>query len=297
MDDTEQKFRILAIDDEQDILDYYDEVLCASESALESDLNSLLSLADSDDKDEDEKESGEEVRFDLITTTSGEKGFEILKQGLEGGNPFSVAFIDMRMPAGWDGLKTAKEIRAIDPFVTIIFLTAYMDYSLTDLRKSIGDNFSFLTKPINREELNQVALTTSKTWQQLREVRRLNKSKDDFLASISHELRTPLTAIIGNTEIILEEIGGEIDHAYQSMLQNILKAGRGQLALVNDVLDLSKIQAGRFEIDNQNFSLEELVDDVESLFLVRAREQKIAFTVEVEQYPEYLLLGDEQSYG
>ncbi len=293
MDTTEQKFRIIAIDDEQEILNYYSEVFAPSDDLLDSGLFELLPIPESEEEAGKEAETAEDVRFELVTTTSGQQGFEILKQGLKEERPFAVAFIDMRMP-GWDGLETAREIRAVDPFVTIIFLTAYMDYSLTDLRKSIGDNFSFLTKPINSEELSQVALSSCKTWQQLREVRRLNKSKDDFLASISHELRTPLTAIIGNTELLLEEIGGEIDHTYQDMLQNILKAGQGQLALVNDVLDLSKIQAGRFEVHNEDFDLEELISDVESLFLVRAREKSISFIVEVDRYPEYLLLGDKQ---
>ena len=291
MSEVDQQYRIIAIDDEQSILDYYQEVLCgSSEGSIEDEFNALLEDSGFSSGDE----SNKSVQFDLTTTISGEVGFNHIKQGLKEGHPFAVAFIDMRMPGGWDGLHTAKEVRAIDPYVTIIFLSAYMDYSLSDIRNSIGDHFSFLTKPIHREELHQVALTSSNTWQQLREVRRLNKSKDDFLASISHELRTPLTAIIGNAELVLDEIGDELDYAHRTMLQTILKAGKGQLTLVNDVLDISKIQAGRFKIENDNFDLEVLLQGVESLFRAKAIEQNVTFEVVLKDPQEYLLLGDTQ---
>ena len=292
MSSNSDHFRILAVDDEEDILEYYRDVLAGvNESELSTQLFDLLDLAQTDGAEEEKQD---EVTFDLQTTTSGEIGYQWVKEAREEGNPFAVAFIDMRMPSGWDGLETAREIRAVDPYVTIIFLTAYMDYSLSDIRSSIGDHFSFLSKPINQEELHQVALTSAKTWHQLREVRRLSKSKDDFLASISHELRTPLTAIIGNAEIILEEMGGDLDFAYRSMMETILKAGKGQLALVNNVLDFSKIQSGRFQIELAEFDLQALADEVQALFSTQAEEAGITFSVTIDHAPGYQLIGDPQ---
>jgi PAS domain S-box-containing protein len=89
-----------------------------------------------------------------------------------------------------------------------------------------------------------------------------NRAKSQFLASMSHELRTPLNAIIGYSEMLQEEIE-EIGHAeLGSDLQKIHTAGRHLLSLINDVLDLSKIEAGKMELHLQTFDVRSMVDDV-----------------------------------
>ncbi|MGA7160951.1 MAG: PAS domain S-box protein [Bacteroidota bacterium] len=91
-----------------------------------------------------------------------------------------------------------------------------------------------------------------------------NKTKSAFLASMSHELRTPLNAIIGYSEMILEEMGDANETHYQGDLERIRSAGKNLLELINEVLDLSKIEAGKMELYLEEFQLGGLVDEVVS---------------------------------
>ncbi len=89
-----------------------------------------------------------------------------------------------------------------------------------------------------------------------------NKTKSTFLANMSHELRTPLNAIIGYSELLLEEAEGQNDEAYIDDLKKIRSAGKHLLALINDILDLSKIEAGKMEFHLESFDIFRMIEDV-----------------------------------
>ncbi|QDG51900.1 response regulator [Persicimonas caeni] len=91
-----------------------------------------------------------------------------------------------------------------------------------------------------------------------------SQAKSTFLANMSHELRTPLNAVIGYSEFLIEEMEDVGDEDYIPDLDRILTAGRHLLALINDILDLSKIEAGKTELDITEFDLEQMVGDIES---------------------------------
>jgi len=86
-------------------------------------------------------------------------------------------------------------------------------------------------------------------------IKETDRLKSEFLARMSHELRTPLNAIIGFSEILLERIPGEINADQQDCLTDILESGRHLLDLINDILDLSKIEAGKMELRMEAFDL------------------------------------------
>jgi signal transduction histidine kinase/DNA-binding response OmpR family regulator len=118
-----------------------------------------------------------------------------------------------------------------------------------------------------------------------------NLAKDEFLASMSHELRTPLATIIGNCEMLSERM---VDGGDRETVHAIERAGRNQLALVNDILDMSKIESGKFTIDEAPFDLSLLLSDLEKMFQVKARDQGVQFSVEQRSAEPYQLLGDGQ---
>ncbi len=91
-----------------------------------------------------------------------------------------------------------------------------------------------------------------------------NKTKSAFLASMSHELRTPLNAIIGYSEMIIEEMSDDGETRYHGDLDRIHAAGKNLLELINEVLDLSKIEAGKMELYVEEFQLSDLIDEVVS---------------------------------
>jgi signal transduction histidine kinase len=96
-----------------------------------------------------------------------------------------------------------------------------------------------------------------------------SRHKSEFLANMSHELRTPLNAIIGFSEILAEKMFGDINEKQTEYLQDILESGRHLLSLINDILDLSKIEAGRMELERSDFDLPNALDN--ALTLVRER--------------------------
>jgi signal transduction histidine kinase/HAMP domain-containing protein len=96
-----------------------------------------------------------------------------------------------------------------------------------------------------------------------------NQHKSEFLASVSHELRTPLNAIIGFSEVMLERMFGDVNEKQEEYLNDILSSGRHLLSLINDILDLAKIEAGRMELEAADFNLPQAIDN--TLILVRER--------------------------
>jgi PAS domain S-box-containing protein len=123
------------------------------------------------------------------------------------------------------------------------------------------------------------------------EAERANRLKSYFLATVSHEIRTPINAMLGFTEMLIDE---EASPEKKARLELVYQSGKMLLDLVNDILDLSKIEAGKYEIVTAPFSLEETISSVRSLFESAAREKGIDFTVTVSGSLPGLVMGDQK---
>ena len=114
-----------------------------------------------------------------------------------------------------------------------------------------------------------------------RELEIASKHKSEFLANMSHELRTPLNAILGYTELILDKIYGDVPEKIQEVLERLQENGRHLLGLINRVLDLSKIEAGRLTLSLNDYSMREVVQTVFSAVEPLAAEKNLALKVTV----------------
>jgi signal transduction histidine kinase len=116
-----------------------------------------------------------------------------------------------------------------------------------------------------------------------RQLEAASRHKSEFLANMSHELRTPLNAIIGFSEVLLERMFGEVNEKQNEYLQDILGSGRHLLSLINDILDLSKIEAGRMELELSTFDLPQALEGALTLVRERATKQGIALDLSVDE--------------
>jgi signal transduction histidine kinase len=140
----------------------------------------------------------------------------------------------------------------------------------------------------NRDELGALATDLNRMSAELgrlmREVEDANRNKSAFLANMSHELRTPLNAVIGFSEVLIERMFGEVNDKQLEYLRDIHSSGQHLLTLINDILDLSKIEAGRMELELASFDMAELLEH--SLVLVRERAQHQGLTLQLQLAPE-----------
>ena len=120
-----------------------------------------------------------------------------------------------------------------------------------------------------------------------------NRHKSEFLANMSHELRTPLNAIIGFSEVLLEKMFGDINERQEEYLNDILSSGQHLLSLINDILDLSKVEAGKMELELGMFDLRHLLEG--SLVMVKERALAHGLTLSLDMADDLsVITGDER---
>jgi signal transduction histidine kinase len=123
-----------------------------------------------------------------------------------------------------------------------------------------------------------------------REVQRATQLKSEFLARMSHELRTPMNAIIGFSDLLAEEAEGPLSDAYKMFVRHIRNGAKHLLALINDVLDLSKIEAGRIELTPEEFRAADALEEV--LPVIRPLAEVKSIRIDSQLDGEVLILAD-----
>jgi two-component system cell cycle sensor histidine kinase PleC len=154
------------------------------------------------------------------------------------------------------------------------------------------------TRRLNEEQLQRAVVNLERAREEAAELAQkysnekiraeaANRAKSEFLANMSHELRTPLNAINGFSEMMVGEMFGPLgDPRYQSYAQDILNSGQHLLALINDVLDMSKIEAGKLNLRFEPVRLDDLAEDTVRLIKNRAETAGLTVSIEVPSVPE-----------
>ncbi|HLF55328.1 MAG TPA: response regulator [Thermoanaerobaculia bacterium] len=165
--------------------------------------------------------------------------------------------------------------------------TYFMIRGIADLReRKLQVAALHAEKTAQLEQLQRLAIELDRRGTELVEANRrtqeANRAKSQFLANMSHELRTPLNSIIGFSEILSERLAGKIEPRFERFLHNVLGSGRHLLGLINDILDLSKIEAGKMEMLFEPLSLSDLVRGVDSVMHSIAAKREIAIELVIE---------------
>ncbi len=156
----------------------------------------------------------------------------------------------------------------------------------THLRKVASGDFSHRVQVPNRDELGTLAANLNHMSGELgrlvQELESASRHKSEFLANMSHELRTPLNVIIGFSEVLQERMFGELNEKQDEYVRDIVASGKDLLLLINDILDLSKVEAGRMELELGALSVTETLENALAMFRERAGRQGITLGLQVD---------------
>jgi len=241
--------------------------------------------------------------FDILEET----GYEVRGYGKGGEaldwlkrNPFDVVIVDIKLP-DMDGMKLLEQIKLINPESAVVIITGYASVESAVEAMKEGA-YAYTIKPFNIDELRTIVKKAVRSIRLAQENKRLiddlqrsnielakanhrlkelDRMKSEFLANMSHELRTPLNSVIGFSELIIDGIAGDINQKQIRYLSNIRASGKTLLQLIDDILDLSKIEAGKAELHLEKLGLNSIIDVVKEITLSLAEEKKLHFDTEV----------------
>lgn len=231
------------------------------------------------------------ANFRVLTAGGSEEALQLIETQTP-----DIILLDAMMP-GMDGFALCRKLKQDDKYsdIPLIFITSLSQQEDIVEGFNAGAN-DYIVKPFNRQELLARVRNHLHLYDMLKENKRLielseaaSRSKTEFLASMSHEIRTPLNSIIGMAEVLTDT---KLTAEQQNFVRIFRSAGESLLAIINDILDLSKIEAGQIEADNIDFHLPSLLDSVHSILSVRAVEQNVNISITIHPDVPTGLLGD-----
>ena len=143
-------------------------------------------------------------------------------------------------------------------------------------------------KEVKRQEIEKRKQAQLDKKNAARAAEAANRAKSEFLANMSHELRTPLNHIIGFTELVLDKNFGELNDTQEEFLNDVHSSSKHLLALINDILDLSKVEAGKLEFNLKEIHIKEILANSLIMIKEKAMKRDIIVSNELEDIPEYI---------
>jgi signal transduction histidine kinase len=265
--------------------------------------------------------------FELDSALQGQEGLKMVQTALDEGRPYALAYVDMRMPPGWDGVETIQELWKADPFLQVVICTAYSDYSGQMIIEKLGhtDKLLILKKPFDEVEVTQIAMAITEKWSMDQQSRQWQQELQQKVAERTRELEVSNRQLQQQTQranILAEEahaankiksaflanmsheirtpmnsiigfssllLEGESRPEQREYIELIQRSGRLLLSIINDILDFSKIEAGEMKLEIIECSLEDIIFEVKSMLSLKAEQKGLEFRViQCNPLPEYI---------
>jgi CheY-like chemotaxis protein len=267
--------RILIVDDLERIHDDYRLILGGEDERLVSgrqlldEVSSLLNDTGEASKIAEQPRQLERAVFRLHSAYQGQEALELVRAAQAEGDPFRVAFVDMRMPPGWDGLFTIEKIREIDTEIQIVICSAYSDYSWREIQERSGrsEDVLVLKKPFDTTEVYQMASALSEKWERRRgEARQLAALEANVVNAESHAKAivehqqardARLSDVLANLTKIPER---EVEFAAQKVEQPAQTQAHGFVNnRLSDLSDYLAITSGKLVLARESVDLRAII--------------------------------------
>lgn len=288
--------RILLVDDNPAIHEDFKKILAPQGSAGNAPLSDARSAFFGE-----ETPTEAQAEYLIDSAYQGEEALKMLIAAEEEGNPYAMAFVDIRMPPGWDGVQTIKELWKSDSNLECVICTAFSDYSWSDMAKELGqsDKLLILKKPFDPVEARQLASTLTTKWntnkaqalitEQLIEAEGKAKAYAASLETVNKALRTGKAAADKDSEMrgsflrklskqVSVDLGALIETVEKAMpdvtsIEEDLERNRALLSTVDGVLTFTSLEQGKFQSNPENVALGDALRSTIESFQCRAKDQ------------------------
>jgi len=254
--------------------------------------------------------------YEIDSAYQGQEALEKVKAALAKDQPYAMAFVDVRMPPGWDGIETISHLWEEDPELQVVICTAFSDYSWDQTIGKLGQsaNLLILKKPFDSVEICQLAAALTQKWNTVRRERALvadltraeqearayasslvtvnraletskaaadksSEMKTEFLVHLSGEIHKNLEHILQQADLL--KTPAKVDGGQMELLDLVLSASHRLTLSLDQILDITMIESGRMELDQEYCSPVEMVEQVIATYLPIAEDKGITLTHEV----------------
>jgi signal transduction histidine kinase len=292
--DSAPNRRVLLVDDNRAIYDDFRRILVPRNSAA----GALDSAAAALFGEATVAAAPESAPFDLDYAQQGAEACDKAKEALAAGRPYALAFVDMRMPPGWDGLTTIRQLWEIDPEIQAVICTAYSDRSWSEIQTELTarDRWLVLKKPFDKVEVLQLAQALTEKWNlgrasrqhlatleervtvRTEQLRQAMQVKNEFLANVTHELLTPMNGVIGMLALMRD---GALTSEQRACLADASTSADRLNQLLTQIIAFNQAEAGTLALQPVPFRPAALLDEVAGVYRARAAHKGVALQVKV----------------